>query len=85
MTTEQAVDKIINAHHRHNLGKIDHRVLYVNIEDAVNEAKREALEEGRKEIIHHWNKAEQRLDGTAQGAVNAIEQFRGYLTQLHHD
>jgi len=32
------------------------------------------------EMTHEWNKAEQRLDGTAQGAVNAIDQFRNYLT-----
>ena len=34
----------------------------------------------REEVVHEWNKAEQRLDGTAQGAVNAIEQFRHYLS-----
>jgi len=34
------------------------------------------------EMVHEWNKAEQRLDGTAQGAVNAIEQYRNYLTQV---
>ena len=45
------------------------------------QAERQKREDERKDIIHHWNKAEQRLDGTAQGAVNAIEQFRNYLTQ----
>ena len=40
----------------------------------------EMVAEERERIIHHWNKAEQRLDGTAQGAVNAIEQFRNFLT-----
>ena len=32
-------------------------------------------------MTHEWNKAEQRLDGTAQGTLNAIEQYRNYLTQ----
>ena len=44
------------------------------------QTERQKRDEVRKDIIHHWNKAEQRLDGTAQGAVNAIEQFRHYLS-----
>jgi uncharacterized protein Yka (UPF0111/DUF47 family) len=34
------------------------------------------------EMIHEWNKAEQQLDGTTQGVVNAIEQYRNYLAQV---
>lgn len=39
-----------------------------------------ALVEGeRKAITHQWNKCEQKLDGTTEGALKCIEAFRNYL------
>lgn len=46
--------------------------------DLISKAK----EEERKQIIHEWNKAEQKLDGTTQGASNCIEHYREYLQNL---
>lgn len=48
----------------------------------LDEVIQQIITNTRAEIIHEWNKAEQRLDGTAQGAVNTIEQFRNYITNL---
>lgn len=35
-----------------------------------------------REVIHEWNKAELKLDGTAQGAINCIEHYRNYLSNF---
>jgi hypothetical protein len=43
----------------------------------------EAHQAGRDELTHSWNKAEQRLDGTDEGALNCIEQFRETIKNLH--
>ena len=49
---------------------------------AIENVVEKAREDETKSIIHSWNKAEQRLDGTTKGAINCIEQFRETLTTL---
>jgi len=55
MTTEQTVDKIIEAHAEHCRGEIDTRTLLSRIGDAVEEAKREArIDPDTKQMIHNY-------------------------------
>lgn len=48
----------------------------------VHDITDETIKKTLAEVTHEWNKAEQKLNGTAQGAVNCIEYFRNFLTQL---
>lgn len=47
-----------------------------------DETTEDTIKKTLAEVTHEWNKAEQKLNGTAQGAVNCIEYFRNFLTQL---
>jgi hypothetical protein len=53
MTTEQTVDQIIDARNEHFLGNIDTTEFVTRIGNAVNEAKREVLEDVKKLLSLH--------------------------------
>jgi hypothetical protein len=53
MTTEQTVDQIIEARNEHFLGNIDTTEFVTRIGNAVNEAKREVLEDVKKLLLIH--------------------------------
>ena len=56
-------------------------IIYPVLLTTKNQQIAAAKAEERQALIHSWNKAEQRLDGTTQGAINCIEQFRNTLNQ----
>jgi hypothetical protein len=68
MTTEQTVDKIIEARNEHLRGNIDTTELVTRIGNAVNEAKEEAEKRGEKNILDSvtvgWDVDIKQVDGT---------------------
>ena len=85
-TPERSVKEIVEEFDSifvsHNLRFDDKPLQSGSLTDDIKNWFTQTLKAERQSVIHHWNKAEQRLDGTIEGAAAAIEQYRSYLTQL---